>query len=71
MEERLTKIEIKSELSRRINWFEKNYGFNPECNSINDMADSPNMLIMFGRYLALKEQLHQIERGLFSGGFIC
>lgn len=71
MAERLTKTEIKNELTRRIEWFEKSYGFNSEYNSISDMADNPNKLIMYGRYLALTEARFQVERGLFIGGFAC
>lgn len=71
MAEKLTKTALKSELTRRIEWFEKSYGFDPKENSITDMADNPNKLIMYGRYLALTEALYQIEKGLFVGGFVC
>jgi hypothetical protein len=68
MAERLTKAAIKSELTRRIAWFEKAYGFNSEYNLV---SDNRNILMMYGRYLALTEQRWQIERGLFVGGFAC
>jgi len=71
MAEKLTKTALKNELTRRIDWFEKSYGFNSEHNSISDMADNPNKLMMYGRYLSLMEQRFQIERGLFIDGFAC
>jgi hypothetical protein len=71
MAEKLTKTELKSELTRRIEWFEKSYGFNKNYNSGEDIGDNKNKLIMYGRYLALREQRYQIERGLFIGGFVC
>lgn len=68
MAERLTKAAIKSELTRRIELFEKDYGFSSEYNLV---SDNRNILMMYGRYLALTEQRWQIERGLFVGGFAC
>ena len=71
MDGSLTKIILNNELTRRIEWFEKNYGFNSGYDSVDDMADNPNKLIMYGRYLALTEVRYQIEGRLFVGGFAC
>ena len=71
MAEKLTKTELKDELTRRIEWFEKAYGFDPKHNSISDMTENPSKLVMYGRYLALTDARYQIERGLFIGGFTC
>ena len=71
MAEKINKAETMKELTRRIDWFEKNYGFSPEKNSIHDMAENPNKLIMYGRYLALTEARHQLNCGAFIGGFAC
>lgn len=71
MAEKLTKTALKKELSRRIEWFEKSYGFNSGHNSMQDMSDNPNKLRQYGRYLALTEMRFQIERGLFIDGFAC
>lgn len=66
MAEQLTKTALKNELTRRIEWFEKNYDFNSKYNSTHDMADNPSRLMMYGRYLALTETRSQIERGYLS-----
>ena len=70
MDGRLTKTAIKDELTRRIDWFEKSYGFNPEFTSAFDMAKkNHHVSIAYGRYLALLEMRWQIRNGLFIGGY--
>lgn len=69
--EKLTKTAIKNELTRRIEWIEKSYGFDADGWTVSDIAESPRRLIMYGRYLALREARFQVERGLFIGGFVC
>ena len=69
MSEKLTKTAIKDELTRRIEWFEDNYGFHIGNNVIQEM--SVNTAIMYGRYLTLTDIKQQIERNLFIGGFAC
>jgi len=72
MAEKLTKTALKDELTRRIEWFENAYKFNPEFNSTFDMADKNHHLsIAYGRYLALTEMRWQIENNLFVGGYAC
>lgn len=71
MAEKLTKTALKNELTRRIAWFEKSYGFNIEYNSTHDMAENPSLLIAYGRYCALVDIRYQIERNLFIDGFAC
>jgi hypothetical protein len=70
MSERLTKTAIKSELARRIDWYEKAYGFNADTSSacvINKKNE--HLLIQFGRYISLKEMNWQIDNNAFIGGF--
>lgn len=69
MAEKLTKTALKNELKRRIEWFETNFGFRSN-RGVNE-KDSPNILIMYGRYLALTEMKFQIEHGAFVDGFAC
>lgn len=71
MAERLTKTELIDELTRRIEWFKKAYGFKESANSISDMADNPDMLIKYGRFLAAYEARDQIKKRLFLGGYTC
>lgn len=68
MSEKLTKTALKLELTRRIDWFEKSYKFNSEST-----VDSvhPNLDVLFGRYLALRDMRWQIENNLFIGGYAC
>ena len=68
---RLTKTKIKSELRRRMEWFEKGYGFNEDTCRTEFIDRASYTAIAFGRYCALKEMLYQIENGLFIGGFAC
>ena len=69
MAEKLTKTELKDELTRRIDWYKKAYGFTEAANSITDMADNPTLLISYGRFLAAYEMRDQIIKGLFIGGY--
>ena len=71
MAEKLTKQALKNELTRRIDFFEKSYGFNVEHNSIHDMDENPSLLMAYGRYCALVDIRYQIERNLFIDGFAC
>lgn len=69
MSEKLTKTALKNELTRRIDWFEKAYSFSPEENSISDMSTNPDLLISYGRYLALLDMRWQIQSRLFIDGY--
>lgn len=69
MAEKLTKTALKNELNRRAEWFEANFGFHSN-RGVNE-KDSPNILMMYGRYLALREMKYQIEHGMFVDGFAC
>ncbi len=69
MAEKLTKTALKAELTRRIDWFEKAYSFSPHGNSISDMSNNPDLLISYGRYLALLDMRWQIQSRLFIDGF--
>jgi len=69
MAEKLTKTALKDELTRRINWFEKSYGFTEETS--NQCIKDRNKLlhVAYGRYRALIEMRWQIQEGLFIDGF--
>lgn len=71
MDGALTKSKIKSELQRRIDWFESSYKFDDETSRIYIADQGGHLAIQFGRYRALKEMKYQIERGLFIDGFAC
>ncbi|MDH5572900.1 MAG: hypothetical protein OEY89_14130 [Gammaproteobacteria bacterium] len=73
MAEKLTKTALKNELTRRIDWFEKSYGFSAEFNSVHDMAkqDNHHLVIAYGRYLALTEMRWQIQNNLYVDGYAC
>lgn len=71
MAEKLTKTALKDELTRRIDYFEKTYGFNPEFNSVSSMAENPHLLISYGRYCSFLSMRYQIENNLFIDGFAC
>lgn len=69
MAEKLTKTALKNELTRRIDWYEKAYGFNCDYNSTTDMT--VKMAIAYGRYCALVSVRYQIENNLFIDGYAC
>lgn len=71
MAEVLTKKALKDELKRRMDWFESAYGFSPEYGCRDVDFTNHNHALMFGRYLALREQKWQIENNMFIGGFAC
>ena len=71
MAEKLSKTALKDELTRRVDWFEDLYGFNPNRNLIVEISNEHNKLKMYGRYLALLEMRYQIERNSFIGGYVC
>jgi hypothetical protein len=71
MAEKLTKTAIKEQLSRRISWYEKTYGFDADTSSACVIAKkNGHLLIEFGRYISFKEMLWQIENNLFIDGFV-
>ncbi len=70
MAEKLSKIALKQELQRRIDWFEKSYRFNIDS-SIYDMKDDFRRCEAFGVYKTLRDMKWQIENNLFLGGFAC
>jgi len=67
MSEKLTKTALKDELTRRIEWFEKSYGFNLE----DGKPAKAHLQSHFGRYCALFEMRWQIENNLFIDGYCC
>ena len=72
MAEKLTKTAFRNELTRRIDWFEKSYGFDPEFNSASDMEEKGHSLVIaYGRYLSLIEMRWQIQNNLFINGYAC
>jgi len=71
MSEKLTKTALKSELTRRIEWFEKSYKFDNETTLASLNPINPHLIVAFGRYLSLIEVRWQIEKGLFIGGYAC
>lgn len=70
MAENLTKQAIKSELQRRIEYFEKKFGFEPDTRNQEALGKSHHEAVAFGRYLALIDMKWQIEHNLFIGGFV-
>lgn len=69
MAENLTKQAIKSELLRRIKYFEETFGFDPGTGNQAMLGKSHRVVVAFGRYRALIEMKWQIENNLFIGGF--
>lgn len=68
MSEKLTKQVLKNELSRRIEWHEKNHGFTNDTGNEEMKNKSHHLAIAFGRYCAMIEIRWQIENNLFVGG---
>jgi len=68
MSEKLTKTVLKDELTRRIEWHEKNHGFTHNTGNEEMKNKSHHLAIAFGRYRAMKEMRWQIENNLFLGG---
>lgn len=64
----LPKDALKSELKRRIDWFESSYKFDSETRVESLSGKSERLHIAFGRYRALLEMASQIDQGLFLGG---
>lgn len=69
MAENLTKQAIKAELQRRMEYFEKTFGFEPDTGNQEMLGKSHHVAVAFGRYRALIEMKWQIEHNLFIGGF--
>jgi hypothetical protein len=69
MAENLTKQAIKAELKRRMEYFEKTFGFEPDTGNQEMSGKSHHVVVAFGRYRSLIEMKWQIEHNLFIGGF--
>ena len=69
MSESLTKKAIKKELERRIDYFEKAYGFTEDWSIRSIEGKSSHLCAAYGRYRALLEMKWQVRNNLFLGGF--
>lgn len=65
---RLPKYKIINELTRRIEWLERAYGF--RMDDVDGCANQRRQ-VEWGRYRALIEMRYQIQNGLFIGGAVC
>ncbi len=68
MAENLTKTALKTELRRRIDWYERSYPEINQLNRFNFEKESPLMLEAYGRYRAYQNMWEQVEWGHFLGG---
>jgi len=70
MSERLTKTAIKTELKRRVDWYERSYPKLRWMNRVNYKNDSRLLIEAYGSCQAYRNMLEQVENGSFLGGGI-